>query len=197
MYSNRYVAMHCCQEKYYNEIKENGISRDSKAVFIIDLENIDENEIYNTLAVMFYHGIGIDGWIKILNDNKKLNEIDKNLIIAIAKISKEQEIIIKNKSLWSYYKIINGNQKTLKYFKIKDMGAVDNIVCEEMQMLYSKNIIKNSNINPLKDRFFIKNTYNDYEIKKEELAVNKIQEICYKFAEEKLSAIMEDVFKIN
>lgn len=133
MYSNRYVALHCCQEKYYNEIKESGISRASKAVFIIDLESIDKNEIYNTLAVMFYHGIGIDGWTKILNDNKKLNDIDKHLIISIAKISKEQEKTIKNKELWNYYKIIGENKKTLKYLKIKDIGAVKNIVYEEKQ----------------------------------------------------------------
>lgn len=197
MYSNRYVALHCCQEKYYNEIKESGISRASKAVFIIDLESIDKNEIYNTLAVMFYHGIGIDGWTKILNDNKKLNDIDKHLIISIAKISKEQEKTIKNKELWNYYKIIDGNEKTLKYLKIKDIGAVKNIVYEEKQKLYSKNIIKNNDINPLKDRFFIKNTYNDCEIKNTELAVKNIQKVCYKMAEEKLNAILEDVFKIN
>lgn len=38
---------------------------------------------------------------------------------------------------------------------------------------------------PLKDRFFIKNTYNDCEIKNTELAVKNIQKICYKMAEEK------------
>ena len=83
MYSDRYVVLHCCQEKYLDEIKLKGIARETKAVFVCDLEKLNNDEIYNTLAVLTYHGIGIDGWTKLLKDNKKLNELDKNLIIFI------------------------------------------------------------------------------------------------------------------
>ena len=84
-------------------------------------------EIYNTLAVLTYHGIGIDGWTTVLKDNKRLDELDKNLIILMAKISKEQEDIIKNKGISHHYKICDKNGKTMDYCKIKDIGIIKEI----------------------------------------------------------------------
>lgn len=197
MYSNRYIAFHCCQEKYSNEIKENGISKDTKAVFILDLKDIDREEICNTLAVSFYHGIGINGWTSILNNGKRINEIDNYLDISIARISKEQEEIIKNSQTWNYYKIINKDERTLNYFKIKDIGPVKSIIQIEKQELYSENIIKNNDIDLVRDRFFIKNIYNDANIKNNEIVVKKIEEVCYNMAKEKVDDIIKDILKIN
>ena len=156
MYSDRYVALHCCQEKYLNEIKLKGIARETKAVFICDLENLNNDEIYNTLAVLTYHGIGIDGWTTVLKDNKRLDELDKNLIILMAKISKEQEDIIKNKGISHHYKICDKNGKTMDYCKIKDIGIIKKIIFTEKIPLHNIRIKDIENINPVKDRFFIK-----------------------------------------
>lgn len=197
MYSNRYIAFHCCQEKYSNEIKRNGISKDSKAVFILDLKDINRKEIYNTLAVSFYHGISINGWTSILNNSKKLNEIDNYLDISIARISKEQEKIINSSHTWNYYRIINKDEKTLNYCKIKDIGPVKPIIRIEKQELHYANIIKNIDIDPIKDRFFIKNIYNDANIKNNEIIVKKIEEICYNMAKEKVDDIIKAVLKID
>ena len=75
--------------------------------------------------------------IKLLKDNKKLNEIDKNLIIFIAKISKEQEQIIENKKISNYYKICDKDGKTMDYCKIKDIGVIKNIIFTEKIPLLS------------------------------------------------------------
>lgn len=197
MYSNRYVALHCCQEKYFNEIKINGISRETKAVFISDLENFNKNDIYNTLAVLFYHGIGIDGWTKMLSENKKMNEIDKNLIIAMAMISKEQENGIQNNSICNYYKIIDINERTLDYCKIKDIGTIKPVIYTEKQELYNVNIKNFENINFMKDRFFVKNTYNSFEINNKNSTASKIKEICYKMADEKIKIIIDNILNIK
>ena len=170
MYSDRYVVLHCCQEKYLDEI-------------------------YNTLAVLTYHGIGIDGWTKLLKDNKKLNELDKNLIIFIAKISKEQEQIIENKKISNYYKICDKDGKTMDYCKIKDIGVIKNIIFTEKIPLLSIRIKDIENINPIKDRFFIKNTYNNLELK-EGKTIKEIEKICYKIANEELEIIKKDIHKI-
>lgn len=128
MYSDRYVALHCCQEKYFEEIKENGIERDTKAVFICDLNETDNNEMCNTLAVLIYHGIGIDGWNRFLKEVQSLNEFDSNLVIVIAKLSKRQESIIENSEILNYYKIYARNEKTINYCKIKDIGKIEKII---------------------------------------------------------------------
>ena len=195
MYSDRYVVLHCCQEKYLDEIKLKGIARETKAVFVCDLEKLNNDEIYNTLAVLTYHGIGIDGWTKLLKDNKKLNELDKNLIIFIAKISKEQEQIIKNKKISNYYKICDKDGKTMDYCKIKDIGIIKNIIFTEKIPLLSIRIKDIENINPIKDRFFIKNTYNNLELK-EGKTIKEIEKICYKIANEELEIIKKDIHKI-
>lgn len=196
MYSNRYVVLHCCQEKYFDEIKLKGIARETKAVFICDLEKFDDDEICNTLAVLTYHGIGIDGWTNILKDNKKLNELDKNLIILIARISKEQEEIIQSKGILNYYKIYDNDGKTMNYCKIKDIGIIKKILFTEKVPLKSIRINNIENINPIKDRFFIKNTYDNLKLN-EGKTVKKIEKICYKIAKEELEIIKKDVFKIN
>lgn len=195
MYSDRYVVLHCCQEKYLDEIKLKGIARETKAVFVCDLEKLNNDEIYNTLAVLTYHGIGIDGWTKLLKDNKKLNEIDKNLIIFIAKISKEQEQIIENKKISNYYKICDKDGKTMDYCKIKDIGVIKNIIFTEKIPLLSIRIKDIENINPIKDRFFIKNTYNNLELK-EGKTIKEIEKMCYKIANEELEIIKKDIHKI-
>ena len=195
MYSDRYVVLHCCQEKYLDEIKLKGIARETKAVFVCDLEKLNNDEIYNTLAVLTYHGIGIDGWTKLLKDNKKLNELDKNLIIFIAKISKEQEQIIENKKISNYYKICDKDGKTMDYCKIKDIGIIKNIIFTEKIPLLSIRIKDIENINPIKDRFFIKNTYNNLELK-EGKTIKEIEKICYKIANEELEIIKKDIHKI-
>lgn len=195
MYSDRYVVLHCCQEKYLDEIKLKGIARETKAVFVCDLEKLNNDEIYNTLAVLTYHGIGIDGWTKLLKDNKKLNELDKNLIIFIAKISKEQEQIIKNKKISNYYKICDKDGKTMDYCKIKDIGVIKNIIFTEKIPLLSIRIKDIENINPIKDRFFIKNTYNNLELK-EGKTIKEIEKMCYKIANEELEIIKKDIHKI-
>lgn len=195
MYSDRYVVLHCCQEKYLDEIKLKGIARETKAVFVCDLEKLNNDEIYNTLAVLTYHGIGIDGWTKLLKDNKKLNELDKNLIIFIAKISKEQEQIIENKKISNYYKICDKDAKTMDYCKIKDIGVIKNIIFTEKIPLLSIRIKDIENINPIKDRFFIKNTYNNLELK-EGKTIKEIEKMCYKIANEELEIIKKDIHKI-
>ena len=195
MYSDRYVVLHCCQEKYLDEIKLKGIARETKAVFVCDLEKLNNDEIYNTLAVLTYHGIGIDGWTKLLKDNKKLNELDKNLIIFIAKISKEQEQIIENKKISNYYKICDKDGKTMDYCKIKDIGIIKNIIFTEKIPLLSIRIKDIENINPIKDRFFIKNTYNNLELK-EGKTIKEIEKMCYKIANEELEIIKKDIHKI-
>lgn len=195
MYSDRYVVLHCCQEKYLDEIKLKGIARETKAVFVCDLEKLNNDEIYNTLAVLTYHGIGIDGWTKLLKDNKKLNELDKNLIIFIAKISKEQEQIIENKKISNYYKICDKDGKTMDYCKIKDIGVIKNIIFTEKIPLLSIRIKDIENINLIKDRFFIKNTYNNLELK-EGKTIKEIEKICYKIANEELEIIKKDIHKI-
>ena len=195
MYSDRYVVLHCCQEKYLDEIKLKGIARETKAVFVCDLEKLNNDEIYNTLAVLTYHGIGIDGWTKLLKDNKKLNELDKNLIIFIAKISKEQEQIIKNKKISNYYKICDKDGKTMDYCKIKDIGVIKNIIFTAKIPLLSIRIKDIENINPIKDRFFIKNTYNNLELK-EGKTIKEIEKMCYKIANEELEIIKKDIHKI-
>lgn len=195
MYSDRYVVLHCCQEKYLDEIKLKGIARETKAVFVCDLEKLNNDEIYNTLAVLTYHGIGIDGWTKLLKDNKKLNELDKNLIIFIAKISKKQEQIIENKEISNYYKICDKDGKTMNYCKIKDIGIIKNIIFTEKIPLLSIRIKDIENINPIKDRFFIKNTYNNLKLK-EGKTIKEIEKICYKIANEELEIIKKDIHKI-
>jgi hypothetical protein len=195
MYSDRYVVLHCCQEKYLDEIKLKGIARETKAVFVCDLEKLNNDEIYNTLAVLTYHGIGIDGWTKLLKDNKKLNELDKNLIIFIAKISKEQEQIIENKKISNYYKICDKDGKTMDYCKIKDIGIIKNIIFTEKIPLLSIRIKDIENINPIKDRFFIKNTYNNLKLK-EGKTIKEIEKMCYKIANEELEIIKKDIHKI-
>lgn len=195
MYSDRYVVLHCCQEKYLDEIKLKGIARETKAVFVCDLEKLNNDEIYNTLAVLTYHGIGIDGWTKLLKDNKKLNELDKNLIIFIAKISKKQEQIIENKEISNYYKICDKDGKTMDYCKIKDIGIIKNIIFTEKIPLLSIRIKDIENINPIKDRFFIKNTYNNLKLK-EGKTIKEIEKICYKIANEELEIIKKDIHKI-
>ena len=195
MYSDRYVVLHCCQEKYLDEIKLKGIARETKAVFVCDLEKLNNDEIYNTLAVLTYHGIGIDGWTKLLKDNKKLNELDKNLIIFIAKISKKQEQIIENKEISNYYKICDKDGKTMDYCKIKDIGVIKNIIFTEKIPLLSIRIKDIENINPIKDRFFIKNTYNNLELK-EGKTIKEIEKMCYKIANEELEIIKKDIHKI-
>jgi len=197
MYSDRYIAFHCCQEKYFNEIKEYGIVKDTKAVFILDLENINEEEIYNTLAVLVYHGVGIDGWKEMLINNKKLNEIDNSLILSIANISKKQEEIINNSQNFNYYRIIENGERTLNYWKIKDIGSIKSIIKTEKQKLYSINIRKSRNVNPIKDRFFCKNCYNVSNIDSEEIAIRDIEKICYKIASENVDNIVKDILKIN
>lgn len=196
MYSDRYVVLHCCQEKYFDEIKLNGIARETKAVFVCDLEKLNKDEICNTLAVLTYHGIGIDGWINVLKDNKQLSELDKNLIILMAKISKEQEEIIENKGILNYYKICNKDGKTMDYCKIKDIGTIKKIIFTEKIPLQNIKIKDIENINPIKDRFFIKNTYNNLRLK-EGKTVKKIEKICYKMANEELETIKKDILKIN
>ena len=195
MYSDRYVALHCCQEKYLNEIKLKGIARETKAVFICDLENLNNDEIYNTLAVLTYHGIGIDGWTTVLKDNKRLDELDKNLIILMAKISKEQEDIIKNKGISHHYKICDKNGKTMDYCEIKDIGIIKKIIFTEKIPLHNIRIKDIENINPVKDRFFIKNTYNNLRLK-DGKTIKEIEKICYKIANEELKIIREDMLKI-
>lgn len=195
MYSDRYVALHCCQEKYFDEIKLKGIARETKAVFICDLKNLKNDEIYNTLAVLIYHGIGIDGWTTVLKDYKRLNELDKNLIILIAKISREQEDIIKNKGISHHYKICDKNGKTMDYCKIKDIGTIKKMIFAEKIPLYNIRIKDVENINPVKDRFFIKNTYKNLKFK-ERKTIKEIEKICYKIANEELKIIKEDILKI-
>ena len=196
MYSNRYVALHCCQEKYFEEIKENGIERDTKAVCICDLNETDNNELCNTLAVLIYHGIGIDGWNRFLKEEQSLKEIDSNLVITIAKISKEQENIIADNKITNYYKICNKAEKTMNYCKIKDIGKIEEIAFAEKIKLDNISIKNTENINPAKERFFIKNTYNDLEIKDNQI-INEIEKICYKIADENLSEIRKDIIKIE
>lgn len=195
MYSDRYVALHCCQEKYLNEIKLKGIARETKAVFICDLENLNNDKIYNTLAVLTYHGIGIDGWTTVLKDDKRLDELDKNLIILMAKISKEQEDIIKNKGISHHYKICDKNGETMDYCKIKDIGIIKKIIFTEKIPLHNIRIKDIENINPVKDRFFIKNTYNNLKLK-EGKTIKEIEKICYRIANEELKIIREDMLKI-
>lgn len=197
MYSNRYIALHCCQEKYFSEIEREGISKETKAVFILDLKNINKKEIYNTLAVITYHGIGIDGWKSMLIDAKKLNEIDKSLVISIARISKEQEEIIKKGENCNHYKIIGNGERTLDYCKIKDIGPIKSIINIEKQKLDNTSIIKNEKIDPIKNRFFIKDSYENSDIESKENSVKDIQSICYKIANEQIDSIMKDIAKIR
>lgn len=197
MYSNRYIAFHCCQEKYFNEIKKYGIVKDTKAVFILDLENINEEEIYNTLAVLVYHGIGIDGWRNMLINNKKLNEIDDSLILSIARISKKQEKVINSSQNFNYYRIIENDERTLNYWKIKDIGPIKSIINIERQKLYNINIIKSRKVDPAKDRFFCKNCYNDFSIDDKEIAIRDIEKICYKIASDNVDNVVKDILKIS
>ena len=197
MYSNRYIAFHCCQEKYFCEIEKNGISKETKAVFILDLDNINKEELYNTLAVLAYHGIGIDGWQSMLKNTRKLDEIDKSLIISIAMISKEQEKIISNGIGCNHYRIIGNGENTLDYCKIKDIGPIKKIICTEKQKLYGANIIKNKNIDPIKDRFFIKDIYNEFNIKSEDISIKNIKSICYNIADKQMDGILKDISKIK
>lgn len=188
MYSNRYVAIHCCQEKYFNEIKLNGIVRESKAAFICDLEKLSCSELYNTLAVLIYHGVGLDGWRKLLKENKNLEEIDKNLVIVICNLSNEQENIIKDRKILNYYKIIDKNERTFNYCKIKDIGKIRNVIFTKKIPLYKMKIENIENISLAKDRFFIKNIYRKPKVQGNE-TVNEIKKICYKIANENLSKI--------
>ena len=196
MYSNRYVALHCCQEKYFKEIKENGIERDTKAVFICDLNGTDNNELCNTLAVLIYHGIGVDGWNRFLKEEHTLKEINGNLVITIAKFSKEQENIIEDNKITNYYKICDKSEKTMNYCKIKDIGKIEEITFAERIPLDNISIKNTENINPAKDRFFIKNTYNDLEIK-DNKTIDEIEKICYKIADENLLGIKKDIIRID
>ena len=197
MYSNRYIAFHCCQEKYFDNIKEYGIVKDTKAVFILDLENINEEEIYNTLAVLVYHGIGIDGWRSMLINNRKLDEIDNSLILSIARISKEQEKIINNSLNFNYYRIIENGERTLNYWKIKDIGPIKSLIKTERQKLYKINIVKSRKVDPGKDRFFCKNCYNFSDIDNKEIAIRDIEKICYKIASDNVDNIVKYIFKIS
>ena len=197
MYSNRYIAFHCCQEKYFYEIKKNGILKKTKAVFILDLYNIKKEEVYNTLAVLAYHGIGIDGWKSILKNTKKLDEIDKSLIISIAKISKKQEELINNGEFCNYYRIIGNGKRTLDYCKIRDIGPIKKIIYKKKQKLYKTSIIKDKNIDPIKDRFFIKDIYNNFNIETKNVTIKNIKSICYNIADKQIDGILKDISKIN
>lgn len=200
MYSNRYVALHCCQQKYLAEIMKDGIKRESKAVFICELKKINNKELCNTLAILIYHGIGIDGWNKILNEGQNLNKIDSNLVIVVANFSKEQEKIINNNNkILNYYKVYKDkdDERTMNYCKIKDIGKVKKITSIEkisLDNIYIKNNMKK--INPIKERFFIKNIYNDLEIKNSKI-MNEVEKLCYKIANENLTKIKEDILATN
>lgn len=182
MPSNRYVAIHCLQKKYLNELKQNGISRETKAVFICDLENIDEEYLLNTIAVSIYHGIGIENWNNFIkSEDKNIFEyMDNELIIAFASFSKSQEYMIENRDIKNYYKIYN-RTRTLDYSKIKDIGAIKNVKIIETIMPSNTNINAKTNINPIKDRFFIKNVYNDDLFEYNEM-VEDITKLCYEAA---------------
>ena len=125
MSSNRFIVFHCVQDKYLEDIKTNGIKRKTKAVFIYDLENEDENKLLNTLSVLIYHGIGIDGWKELLNNSTSNVDIH-NLQIVLGLLSKNQEKKIKNNNITNYYKIYNEGS-TLNYCKIRDIGSVKNV----------------------------------------------------------------------
>lgn len=192
MYSNRYIALHCCQGKYIDEIKLNGIVKDTKAIFICDLNKIDSSELYNTLLVLIYHGIGVSGWTRIIEEKENLRKIDENLIIAMAKISKEQENIINENKILNYYKICNKSEKTMNYCKIKNIGKIDNIVTIEKIPLYDFKKQNPGKVDPIKDRFFIKNTYNDLKLQNNEI-VKEIEEVCHKIANSVFELIENDI----
>lgn len=182
MPSNRYIVIHCLQKKYLNDLKQNGISRESKAVFICDLENMDEEYLLNTIAVLIYHGIGIENWSNFIKsaDKNIFEYMDDELIIAFAPFSKSQEYMIENRDIKNYYKIYN-RTRTLDYSKIKDIGAIKNVKIIEQIMPSNTNINAKTNINPIKDRFFIKNVYNDDLFEYNEM-VEGITNLCYEAA---------------
>lgn len=191
MYSNRFIAIHCCKEIYNNEIIDNGISKDTKAVFLVDINNIDYNVIFNTLAVLIYHGIGIDGWNNLLNNNYK--NINNDLDIIYALIEKYQEKIIIDNNITNFYKI--ENERTLNYCKIKDIGAIKNIKYIEKIELGNIVLIYNDKINLSKDRFFIKNTYNNIEIKHNR-TTEQIRKICFKIAKKNIVNMKQVIKRI-
>lgn len=193
MPSNRYVAIHCLQKKYLNDLKENGISRETKAVFICDLENIDEEYLLNTIAVSIYHGIGIENWSNFIkSEDKNIFEyMDDELIIAFAPFSKSQEYMIENRGIKNYYKIYN-KTRTLDYSKIKDIGAIKNVKIVESIMPSNANIKAKTNINPIKDRFFIKNIYNDEFFEYNEM-VEDITNLCFETAKENINTFKNNL----
>ena len=83
----------------------------------------------------------------------------------------------------------------MDYCKIKDIGVIKNIIFTEKIPLLSIRIKDIENINPIKDRFFIKNTYNNLELK-EGKTIKEIEKMCYKIANEELEIIKKDIHKI-
>ncbi len=69
------------------------------------------------------------------------------------------------------------------------------IIFTEKIPLHNIRIKDIENINPVKDRFFIKNTYNNLRLK-DGKTIKEIEKICYKIANEELKIIREDMLKI-
>lgn len=193
MSSNRYVAIHCLQKKYIDDIKKNGISRETKAVFICDLENIDEECLLNTIAVSIYHGIGIENWNNFIKctDKNIFKYMNDELLIAFALFSRNQEHIIENSNIKNYYKIYN-KTRTLDYSKIKDIGVIKNVKIIEELLPSNTNINAKMNINPIKNRFFIKNVYNDNFFEYNE-TVDEISNVCYDAAKINISTFKNNL----
>jgi len=193
MYSNRYLAIHCLQKKYLDEIKQNGISRETKAVFIGNLQNIDEECLLNTIAVSIYHGIGIENWNNFMKStNKNIFEyINDKLLIVLGIFDTKQAHIIENENVKNYYRVYN-KTRTLYYAKIKDIGAIKNIGIIEEILPSNMNINCKSDIDPTKDRFFTKNVYNDNVIKVNE-TVEEIANLCYEVAKINIKTLKNNI----
>ena len=194
MSANRFIAIHCCQEKYIQDIIINGIERQSKAVFIYDFEERNEKKLLNTLAVLIYHGIGINGWKSILN-NQLINNNEFNLQIVLASFSNEQQRILQNERITNYYRICNGEQ-TLEYCKIKDIGKIEKICSIKKINVTNINIKNRKNINPEKERFFIKDTYNN-DIDCNNKTIQEMRDICYKLAIKNIDSLKKIINNIK
>lgn len=184
--NNGIIGFHAVRKIFLKDVIENGIYRDSSALFYTNGDY--KNYLFNTLQVLVYHGVSLNLWNSFYkstynNLSLYLQHTNNDIFIVKCIISKKLENKFDRYKLHYMFRE-NSQMITLPYVKVEDIGKImPEQITETMKIQidiehakFSKNLLEEEK------RFFCKFIGDDRSFCINGISNREIKEFCYQTA---------------
>lgn len=196
MDSNIVIGYHAIANVYMSSLYQNIFKNSTCAFFLKDRKIYDQIILKNTLKVLVYHGVSLNEWKRMGDNNVEdiVQYIDQQLNgISIVKCNFEKSAVQKSRRNFDRYVLNTG--KTLPYLKLGYLAQGSRIKItdvKKVKLMSEYHMVSRADVDT--NRFFYKERNGKSREKKfgTKYMSQELEKICTEIAERNLDILIED-----